>query len=104
MAVAATDSGRESQRRIRLQGALTKDTRKKDDADNESEGSGDIALKEKPEPPPSWDDDEHPLAENYNLMAHFILGDCYVYNRTSAAAEYLFQRRCDEVIEDPKKE
>jgi hypothetical protein len=75
-----------------------------DDDDAASESDGDIAVKEKPEPPPSeFDENDHPLADNYNLMAHFRLTECYVFTNQRGVAEYLMRRRCDEVIEDEKK-
>jgi hypothetical protein len=70
---------------------------------NENTDSGDdVAVKEKPEPPPLLDDGEHPLARQYSFMATFTLGECYVFVGLRSLAEYLFQRPCDEVIEEEK--
>jgi hypothetical protein len=64
--------------------------------------SGDVAIKEKPDPPPSWLDDEHPLADNYNLIAYLRLDTFSVGTNLRDIAEYLMHRACDEVIEEPK--
>jgi hypothetical protein len=76
-----------------------------DDESNSGDDDGGVAVKEKPDPPPSlYDENDHPLADNYNLMAHFTLSTCYVYNHQRGVAEYLMHRHCDEVIENEKKE
>ncbi len=73
--------------------------------DSNSDAEGDIAVKEKPDPPPSmFDENDHPLSNNYHLMAHFTLTECYVFNNERGVAEYLLHRPCDEVIEEKKKE
>jgi hypothetical protein len=81
---------------------------REDDEDEDTNSGGDdsdVAVKEKPEPPPSpFDENDHPLADNYNLMAHFTLSACYVFNHQRGVAEYLMHRHCDEVIENEKKE
>ncbi len=80
------------------------DEEEEDEAENDADGDSDIGVREKSEPPFSWEDDEHPLADNYNLMAQFTLTECHVFNRDKSIAEYLLHRPCDEVIEDEKKE
>jgi hypothetical protein len=75
------------------------------DNDEEDGGGENVAVKKKPEPPPSpWDDDDHPLSDQYSLMANFTLTECYVHSRDASLAEYLFRCRCDEVIEEEKEE
>jgi hypothetical protein len=32
--------------------------------------NGEMIVKEKPDPPPSWFDDEHPLADHYRLFGY----------------------------------
>lgn len=75
-----------------------------EDDDQDAGGDSDVAVKEKPDPPTSWDEDDHPLVMEYNLMAHFSLTECYVPSQQAGIAEYLFRRSCDEVIEEEKKE
>jgi hypothetical protein len=62
--------------------------------ENESkEDDGGVAVKEDPAPP-LLDDDEHPLAREYNLMAYFTLEEGHVHSHAAAVAEYLFRRKC----------
>lgn len=76
-----------------------------DEDDTGSDEDGGVAIKEKPEPPPSpYDENNHPLADNYTLMAWLSLAQCHVPNHQRGVAEYLLRRHCDEVIEDEKKE
>ena len=79
--------------------------REEEDGDSGDSGGGEggVAVKEKPEPPPSWEDDAHPLADKYCMMAHFTRTECYVFPHHRGIAEYLLCRPCDEVIEEKKK-
>ena len=77
---------------------------KAEDAEDDADGGADVAVKKKPDPPPSpWEDDGHPLSDQYNLSANFTLAECYVHSRDKSLVEYLFRRRCDEVIEEEKE-
>jgi hypothetical protein len=72
--------------------------------EGEDVDAGDVMIKQKPEPPPSWLDDEHPLAKSYWLTGSLTLESFSVDLRARGTAEYLLQRACDEVIEEPKPE
>jgi hypothetical protein len=74
------------------------------DEDDGADDGGDIAVKEKPEPPPMYLDDEHPLADKYTLMAELTFDTFWIPVRQRGVAEYLMGRPCDEVIEEPKQE
>lgn len=73
-----------------------------EDENDGADDDGEVAVKEKPDPPPMLDDGEHPLAMQYYLLATITLGECYVFVGRRSLAEYLFQRPCDEVIEEEK--
>ncbi|MBA4147859.1 MAG: hypothetical protein H0X66_07055 [Verrucomicrobia bacterium] len=73
--------------------------REEEDEDDEF-GSG-VAVKKKPEPPPSlFDDDGHPLADNYRTMAHLDLSEAWFNNRDEGLVSYLLGRTPDEVISE----
>ncbi len=76
-----------------------------DDEEEDDSHSGDIgiAIKKKPDPPPSWSDDEHPLADNYRLLATLTLGELWCLPHQRDIALYLMHRAPDEEIpEEPK--
>ncbi len=74
-----------------------------DDADDPN--SGDVAVKKKPDPPPMWfDENEHPLAVQYNLMAHLTLDEIWFFTHHRDLAVYLMGRQPDEEIPEEKKE
>ena len=67
--------------------------------------AGDVAVRKKPEPPPMWyDDNEHPLGDQYNLMAHLTLDEIWFYSHARDLAIYLMGRQPDEEIPEEKKE
>lgn len=76
-----------------------------DDFENDDDDdSGDVAVKEEEvETRLLLDDDEHPLAGNYMLMAELTLDTFYIPFRQRGVAEYLMRRPCDEVIEEEKE-
>jgi hypothetical protein len=76
----------------------------REDEDEES-GDGDVAVKEKPEPPPGWFDDDHPLADNYNLMGNLTLSEVWFAHQNRDVAVYLMGRQPDvEIAEEKKKQ
>jgi hypothetical protein len=79
--------------------------RDEDDADEDDGYSefGGVKVKEKPDPPPDPWDDEHPLAEQYNLMARLTLDEIWFYLHRRDIAVYLMGREPDEEIPDEKK-
>ena len=75
-----------------------------EDADDEDiNSSGDIAVKKKPDPPPSFFDDEHPLADNYRMMGHIGLNEIWVISYAQQVFAYLMGRGPDEIIPEEKK-
>ena len=77
-----------------------------EDEDEEDAGDadgGDLAVKKKPEPPPMWyDDNEHPLADQYNLMAHLTLDEIWFFSHNRDLAIYLMGRQPDVEIPEEK--
>ena len=71
-----------------------------DDNDDDDSASGDVIVKEKPEPPPSWLDDEHPLAGNYRIMGHLLLSEIWFACRQRDLATYLMGRPPDQELPD----
>ena len=61
-------------------------------------GEGDVALKEPPEPPPSFRDDDHPLAGNYHLNGRLAPDRVFFLPQHRALAVYLMGREPDEEI------
>jgi hypothetical protein len=75
---------------------------REDDDDDSATSDGDLLVKEKPDPPPSWFDDEHPLADQYRLWAQVTLNEFWVSPHQLETAGYLLGRSPDRVIpEDP---
>ena len=77
------------------------------EADEEDEddqgGHTGLATKTRPDPPPSWLDDEHPLASNYRLLATLTLDELWCLPHHRDLAIYLMGRQPDlEIPEDPK--
>lgn len=77
--------------------------REDEDEDSDDPNSGDIAVKKKPDPPPSWFDDEHPLADNYRMFGRFDLEKIHVSNRDESLITYLMRRPPDEIIPEEEK-
>ena len=76
-----------------------------DENDSDADEAGDVAVKEKPDPPPMWyDDNEHPLADEYNIMAHLTLEEIWFFSHARDKAIYLMGRQPDLEIPDEKKE
>jgi hypothetical protein len=75
-----------------------------DEGEDDDDESGDVAVKEKPDPPPSYLDDDHPLADKYSLLAQLTAREFWIPLQQRDVAEYLLQRACDEVIPEDKKE
>jgi hypothetical protein len=71
-----------------------------DDADA---GEGGVAVKEKAEPPENLWDDDHPLAHEYNLMAHISREEIWFPTHSRDIAIYLMRRPPDEEIPEEKK-
>ena len=63
-----------------------------------------MAVKEKPDPPPSFHDGEHPLADNYRLMGHLSLSEIWFPNHCRDLATYLLRRQPDLDIPEEKEE
>jgi hypothetical protein len=77
--------------------------RDEDDEDgDDNSGIGGVKLKEKPEPPPDPWDDDHPLAENYRMMAHLTLSELWIIAYARDLAAYLMGRQPDEEIPEEK--
>ena len=76
-----------------------------DDEESNEPGDGDVITKKKPEPPPSlFDEDEHPLADQYRVMGNVTLSEAWFGSRDPHMVTYLMGRNPDEVIpEDPAK-
>ncbi len=74
-----------------------------EDEDNNEAGEGGVTVKEKPDPPPSWLDDEHPLANEYRMIGHVNLSGIWVINYARDLAAYLLGHQPDqEIPEDPQ--
>jgi hypothetical protein len=69
-----------------------------EEEDSDDPHSGDLAIKKKPEPPPQFLDDEHPLADNYRLMAELTLTEAWFTDRDKSLVTYLLGRAPDLVI------
>ncbi|MBI3416661.1 MAG: hypothetical protein HY043_15320 [Verrucomicrobia bacterium] len=69
-----------------------------EDDEDDDNWSGDVAVKEKPDPPPSWLDDEHPLADNYRLMGRLTLSEIWFMPHHRDLAGYLMGRPPDHEI------
>jgi len=78
--------------------------RNEDDEDDEDgNGYGGIAVKEKIDPPPNPWDNEHPLADEYALLATLTLEQLWVSPHHRDIAVYLMRQQPDlEMPEDPK--
>ncbi|MBI3881804.1 MAG: hypothetical protein HY301_17290 [Verrucomicrobia bacterium] len=61
-------------------------------------------MKKKPDPPPSWFDDEHPLADNYRMWGLLSLTDLWL-SGDAGLVTFTVGRAPDVVIlrEPPKK-
>jgi len=71
--------------------------------DDDDAGDGDVAVKKKPDPPPSWLDDAHPLAHEYMMYGQVSLLELWVISYGRHIATYLMGREPDlEIPEDPK--
>ncbi|HEV7401851.1 MAG TPA: hypothetical protein VGO11_02950 [Chthoniobacteraceae bacterium] len=74
-----------------------------DEDDAGDEGSGNFAVKTKPDPPPDPYDDDHPLARNYHLSLTFTLGEVWLDPRFAGLGLHLLQREAadEEIAEEP---
>lgn len=73
-----------------------------DDDDSNSEAGG-VVVKDKPDPPPSWCDDSHPLEREYRMIGAINLSEVWIINYARDIASYLLGREPDlEIPEDPK--
>lgn len=74
--------------------------------EEDEEGGGDdeigIAIKEKIDPPPSFFDDEHPLAEQYRAYVTVNLEELWISNHYRGIVCHLMQREPD--VEIPEEE
>jgi len=61
-----------------------------------------VAVKKKPDPPPSWWDDEHPLADNYRMWGRITLAEVWL-SGDAALVNFVMGRAPDEVIERPQR-
>ena len=73
-----------------------------DNDDVPGDGEGDVAVKEKPDPPPSWFDDEHPLAHSYRLMGTVNLAEVWFMPHHRDTAIYLMGCQPDLEIPEAK--
>jgi len=74
-----------------------------EDEDDSNDGEGGVVVKEKPDPPPSWCDDAHPLADEYRMLGAVNLSEIWVISYARDIAAYLLGRQPDrEIPEDPK--
>ena len=81
------------------------ETENDEDEETDEAGDGDVITKKKPEPPPSFlDEDQHPLAEQYRVMGTVTLSEAWFGSRDPHMVSYLMGRNPDEVIpEEPAK-
>lgn len=78
--------------------------REDEDEDEDDASFGDLAVKKKPDPPPSWFDNEHPLAEEYYLWGALTLSEAWFSSHSRDLAIYLMRRQPDlEIPEEPKQ-
>jgi hypothetical protein len=74
-----------------------------EDEDDSNDGEGGVAVKEKPDPPPSFLDDEHPLADKYRIIGSVNLAEVWAISHARDLGIYLLGRQPDrEIPEDPK--
>ncbi|MBI2924998.1 MAG: hypothetical protein HYY24_04745 [Verrucomicrobia bacterium] len=75
-----------------------------DEEDSNDVDAGDVLVKKKPDAPPSWLDDDHPLADNYRLIGHLTRTEAWFYSRDQSLVAYLMGRAPDLIIpeEEPK--
>ena len=66
--------------------------------DDDASEFGDVAVKKKPDPPPSWLDDGHPLADQYRMMGTVELDEIRAVNYAEHLFAYLMGRQPDLVI------
>jgi len=61
-----------------------------------------VAVKKKPDPPPSWDDYEHPLADQYRMWGVITLSEVWLSGDASLVT-FVMGRAPDEVIVREKR-
>ena len=66
------------------------------------EDAGDFAIKQKLEPPPSWLDDEHPLAHQYRMWGVLTLSELWL-SGDAGLVLFCVGRAPDTVIEREKR-
>ena len=69
-----------------------------DDEGEGLEGSGNFLVKKKPQPLPDFDDDAHPLADNYRCGLAFTIREAWIDPRHAPLALHLLARDADEEI------
>ncbi len=77
--------------------------REEEDEEEDESGFGDIAVKEKVEPPPNPWDNEHPLADKYALLARLTLEELWVWPHHRDLAVYLMRQSPDLEFPDEAK-
>jgi hypothetical protein len=65
------------------------------ETEDDDASSGDLLVKKKPDPPPSWLDNEHPLADNYRFLAYMNLSEIWIMPHHRDMAVYLMRREPD---------
>jgi len=77
-----------------------------EEEDDEDEDDTDDLLgksKQKADAPPSWWDDEHPMAEDYSLLGNLTFSEIWMPSRLRDLAVYLMRREPDLEIPEDKK-
>lgn len=74
-----------------------------EEGDDDDNVDGDVVVKEKPDPPPSWLDDEHPLADHYRLYAYLLPTEIWFFPHHRELVVYLLGRQPDVDIPEEKK-
>lgn len=67
------------------------------------DGAGDLAVKTDPDPPPSFLDDEHPLAGNYRLPGWLTLQEAWFLSHHRGLVCHLMRREPNLEIPEEKK-
>jgi hypothetical protein len=73
-----------------------------DDEDVYEVDDGDVKVKEKPDPPALFLDDQHPLADHYRMLGVLTLTEFWVGNHHQDIAVYLMGREPDQAFPEEK--
>ena len=73
---------------------------KDEEGEDDEDGDEFIATKKRPDPPPDFWDDGHPLADNYRLMGVLSLNEMWISPRFRGLAVHLMGREPDMEIPD----